>query len=126
MKKIIIIPARFQSKRFPGKPLKKILNKELVIWVAEASDKVLGNEFVYIATDDERIDNKVKEYGFKTILTSKDCLTGTDRVAEASLKIESDIYKVLNSFNNNLPSSLAHGCFKFLLWSKLFSSWLIL
>lgn len=92
MKKIIIIPARFQSKRFPGKPLKKILNKELVIWVAEACDKVLGNEFVYIATDDERIDNKVKEYGFKTILTSKDCLTGTDRVAEASLKIESDIY----------------------------------
>ena len=92
MKKIIIIPARFQSKRFPGKPLKKILNKELVIWVAEACGKVLGTKLVYIATDDERIDNKVKEYGFKTILTSKDCLTGTDRVAEASRKIESDIY----------------------------------
>ena len=92
MKKIIIIPARYQSKRFPGKPLKKIQNKELVIWVAEACGKVLGNELVHIATDDERIDNEVKKYGFKTILTSKDCLTGTDRVAEASLKIESDIY----------------------------------
>ena len=92
MKVAIIIPARFESKRFPGKPLKKILNKELIIWVAEACSKVKESNLVYIATDDERISDRANELGFKTVLTSKDCLTGTDRVAEASSKINADIY----------------------------------
>ena len=92
MKTVIVIPARYQSKRFPGKPLKKILNKEMIIWVAEQCGKVLGKKFVYIATDDKRIASKVNEFGFQTIFTSKNCLTGTDRVAEASKKINSEIY----------------------------------
>ena len=92
MKAVIVIPARYESSRFPGKPLKKILNKEMIIWVAEVCEKVLGKKLVYIATDDERIHNKVKEFGFQTISTSKLCLTGTDRVAEASKKIDSEIY----------------------------------
>ena len=91
MKVAIIIPARFESKRFPGKPLKKILNKELIIWVAEACSKVKESNLVYIATDDERISDRANELGFKTVLTSKDCLTGTDRVAEASTELDSDI-----------------------------------
>ena len=44
MKSVIIIPARYQSSRFPGKPLKKILNKEMIIWVAEACEKVLDKK----------------------------------------------------------------------------------
>ena len=92
MKTVIIIPARYQSTRFPGKPLKKILNKEMVIWVAEECAKVSGQRIVYIATDDDRIHTKVKEFGFQAIFTSKDCLTGTDRLAEASKKINADIY----------------------------------
>jgi len=92
LKAVIVIPARYESSRFPGKPLKKILNKEMIIWVAEVCEKVLGKKLVYIATDDERIHNKVKEFGFQTISTSKLCLTGTDRVAEASKKIDSEIY----------------------------------
>ncbi len=92
MKAVIIIPARYQSNRFPGKPLKKILNKEMIIWVAEACEKVLSKKLIYIATDDDRIHAKVKEFGFQTISTSKLCLTGTDRVAEASKKINSEIY----------------------------------
>ena len=92
MKAVIIIPARYQSSRFPGKPLKKILNKEMIIWVAEECAKVLGKKLVYIATDDERIHATVKTFGFQTISTSKNCLTGTDRVAEASKKINSAIY----------------------------------
>ena len=64
----------------------------MVIWVAEECAKVSGQEIVYIATDDERIHSKVKEFGFQTISTSKNCLTGTDRVAEASKKINSEIY----------------------------------
>ena len=92
MKAVIIIPARYQSSRFPGKPLKKILNKEMIIWVAEACEKVLDKKLVYVATDDDKIHDKVKEFGFQTISTSKLCLTGTDRVAEASNKINSEIY----------------------------------
>ena len=92
MKTVIIIPARYSSGRFPGKPLKKILDKEMIIWVAEQCEKVLSKKIVYIATDDKRIESKVKEFGFQTIFTSKDCLTGTDRVAEASEKINSEIY----------------------------------
>ena len=92
MKTVIIIPARYQSTRFPGKPLKKILNKEMVIWVAEECAKVSGQEIVYIATDDDRIHAKAKEFGFQAVFTSKDCLTGTDRLAEASKKINADIY----------------------------------
>ena len=92
MKAVIISPARYQSNRFPGKPLKKILNKEMIIWVAEACEKVLSKKLVYIATDDDRIHAKVKEFGFQTVSTSKLCLTGTDRVAEASKKINSEIY----------------------------------
>lgn len=92
MKKVIIIPARYQSSRFPGKPLRKILGKEMIIWVAEKCEKALGKKLVYVATDDERIHSKVKKFGFQTISTSKDCLTGTDRVAEASELLNADIY----------------------------------
>ena len=73
MKAVIIIPARYQSSRFPGKPLKKILNKEMIIWVAEACEKVLDKKLVYVATDDDKIHDKVKEFGFQTISTSKLC-----------------------------------------------------
>ena len=92
MKAVIVIPARHKSSRFPGKPLKKILGKEMIIRVAEICEKVLGKKLVYIATDDSRIHAKVKEFGFQTISTSKLCLTGTDRVAEVSKKINSKIY----------------------------------
>ena len=92
MKTAIIIPARYKSSRFPGKPLKKIFDKEMIIWVSEQCGKVFGKDSVYIATDDQKISNKVKKYGFKAVFTSKKCLTGTDRVAEASRKIKSKIY----------------------------------
>jgi 3-deoxy-manno-octulosonate cytidylyltransferase (CMP-KDO synthetase) len=92
LKVVIIIPSRYQSSRFPGKPLKKILNKEMIIWVAEACERALGKKLVYVATDDSRIHDKVRKFGFQTIHTSKFCLTGTDRVAEASKKINSKIY----------------------------------
>ena len=62
----------------------------MIIWVAEACEKVLDKKLVYVATDDDKIHDKVKEFGFQTISTSKLCLTGTDRVAEASKKINSE------------------------------------
>tara|TARA_Y100001968_G_scaffold331251_1_gene385324 strand:+ start:178 stop:915 length:738 start_codon:yes stop_codon:yes gene_type:complete len=92
MKACVIIPARFKSSRFPGKPLAKLLNKEMIIWVAELSETAVGKDNVYVATDDERISNKVNEYGFNYIMTSSNLLTGTDRVAEASKKLDYDIF----------------------------------
>lgn len=92
MKAIVVIPARYQSSRFPGKPLLKLLGKEMIIWVAELSTKAVGIENVYIATDDERIANVVMDAGYKVVMTSDTCLTGTDRLAEVASQIEADIY----------------------------------
>ena len=52
MKSCVIIPARFQSSRFPGKPLVKLLGKPMIIWVAEIAANAVGIENVFIATDD--------------------------------------------------------------------------
>ena len=87
----IIIPARFGSSRYRGKPLVKILGKEMVIHVADICSKI-KNVKVFIATDSKKIADVVKNYGYKYIFTSPKCLTGTDRVAEASRKIRSKIY----------------------------------
>ena len=92
IKTVIIIPARFKSSRLPGKPLKKILGKEMILWVAKKSEKVAGKKNVFIATDDERIKKVVVKNSYNCIMTSSKCLTGTDRVAEASRKINADIY----------------------------------
>ena len=81
MKACVIIPARFNSSRFPGKPIVKLCGKEMILWVAEICSKAVGISNVFIATDDNRISNLVSERGFQAILTRPDLLTGTDRVA---------------------------------------------
>ena len=91
MKSVIIIPARYGSSRYEGKPLIKINKVPLVIRVARKCSKAIGKENVFVATDYHRISSIVKEYGFKYIMTSKKNLTGTDRVAEASLKVKANI-----------------------------------
>ena len=88
----LIIPARYKSSRFPGKPLVDILGKPMIIRVAELSAKALGKKNVYVATDDKRIGNEVLKNDYNVIYTSEKCFTGTDRVAEASNKIDADIY----------------------------------
>lgn len=92
MKALGIIPARYASTRFPGKPLIPLLEKPMVIWVLEIAAKALGRENVYVATDDERIADTATAYDFKSIMTSAAALTGTDRVWEVSTKIDADIY----------------------------------
>lgn len=92
MKVVGIIPARYRSSRFPGKPLVKLLGKPMVIRVAELTSNVLGKENVFIATEDHRIADAVSNYGYKTIMTSETALTGTDRVCEAAQQINADIY----------------------------------
>ena len=87
----VIIPARYKSTRFPGKPLVDISGVPMIIRVADICGDAVGKDNVYIATEDNRISKVVTDSGYKVILTSDDCLTGTDRVAEASLEINSDI-----------------------------------
>ncbi|MBV1952501.1 MAG: 3-deoxy-manno-octulosonate cytidylyltransferase [Cycloclasticus sp.] len=92
MKTIVVIPARFKSSRFPGKPLISLLGKPMVLWVAELSAKAVGKSCVYVATDDDRIIKVVKQAGFKVVKTSNDALTGTDRLAEVAKMVDAEIY----------------------------------
>lgn len=92
MRTLIVIPARYKSSRFPGKPLVKLLGKPMIQWVAELSARAVGKENVYIATDDNQIQDTVNQMGYKVVMTSDRCLTGTDRLAEVAQQIEADIY----------------------------------
>lgn len=87
-----VIPVRYQSSRFPGKPLALILGKPMVLWVAEKVAQVIGKHRTYVATDDERIKEVVESAGFQVVMTSSDCLTGTDRVCEFAKQVDSRIY----------------------------------
>lgn len=92
MKVVGIIPARYKSSRFEGKPLALILGKPMIIYVCEIVSKALGIENTYVATDDNQIYNCVVEHGFKAVMTPDNCLTGTDRLYEAAKQIDADIY----------------------------------
>ena len=89
---IIIIPARYKSSRLPGKPLIKILGVPMLVRTYNQCLKVALREQVIVATDDKRILKLCKNNNMNCISTSKKCLTGTDRVAEVSKKIKSDVY----------------------------------
>ena len=87
----IVIPARYKSSRFPGKPLAMIHGKEMILWVAELCQKsMVGKDNIYIATENEEIVDVAKNNGLNVILTSDECPTGTDRVAEAAMEIDAD------------------------------------
>ena len=92
MRTVVIIPARYASTRFPGKPLVPLLGKPMILWVAELSAKAVGSEQVYVATEDQRIVDVVEQAGFQAVMTSDRALTGTDRLAEAAEQIKADIY----------------------------------
>ena len=92
MRSVIIIPARYGSKRYKGKPLAKILNREMILRVADICSKAIGKKNIFVATDHKKIKSVVEAAEYKVIMTSSKCLTGTDRVAEASKKVNSKIY----------------------------------
>ena len=94
MKFIGLIPARYASTRFPGKPLALLAGKPVIQHVYEQAAKVL--DAVYVATDDERIYNKVTEFGGKAVMTSTKHHSGTDRIEEALEKVGGDFDVVVN------------------------------
>ena len=82
MEKLILIPARYGSSRFPGKPLAKINGKEMILHVCGGCSKT-GYD-MYVVTDDERISNVVTNAGYKSLIIEGDYITGSDRVSEAA------------------------------------------
>ena len=92
MKYILIIPARYQSSRFPGKPLIDIEGKTMIERVYSQCLKIVESNLIYVATDDQRIKRHCEKHKIQCIMTSDKCLTGTDRVGEVAKMIEADYY----------------------------------
>ena len=94
MKFIAIIPARYASTRFPGKPLATLAGKPVIQHVYEKVSSVVAD--TWVATDDDRIFNTVKAFGGKAIMTRTDHKSGTDRIEEAVEKIGGEWDVVIN------------------------------
>ncbi len=90
MKVLAVIPARYSSFRFPGKVLAPIRGKPMIQWVWERVKQASVGE-VIIATDDRRIEEVAERFGAKVVLTSSECQSGTDRVAEVAQEQEAPL-----------------------------------
>ncbi|HRY30567.1 MAG TPA: 3-deoxy-manno-octulosonate cytidylyltransferase, partial [Elusimicrobiota bacterium] len=90
MRVLGVIPARFASTRFPGKPLFPLAGRPMIQWVYEAARRALPR--VVVATDDRRILSFIQGLGGEAMMTSSRCRSGTDRVAEVSRRRKADIY----------------------------------
>ena len=99
----VIIPARYASTRFPGKPLADLCGKPLVQWVYERSSRCEAVDKVIVATDDQRIADAVMAFGGEVVMTRADHATGTDRLAEVAETIDDElIVNVTDHFINCL------------------------
>ena len=101
MKFIVVIPARYGSSRFPGKPLALLGGKPVIQHVYEKASSVLTD--VYVATDDERIRHCVESFGGKAVMTRSDHKSGTDRIREAVEKIGCDDVDVVINVQGDEP-----------------------
>lgn len=84
----VVVPARFGSTRLPGKPLLDIGGRPMIQHVVERCQRARGIARVVVATDDARIQKAVQAFGAQAELTSSDCRTGTDRVAELARRLD--------------------------------------
>lgn len=91
MKIIGVIPARYESSRFPGKPLVDICGKPMIWWVYQQCKKVGDFDAVYVATDDQRIYDTCTDLNIEVLMTSDKHKTGTDRIGEVARKISADL-----------------------------------
>ncbi|MCL1065504.1 3-deoxy-manno-octulosonate cytidylyltransferase [Shewanella olleyana] len=87
MKVTLLIPARYGSSRFPGKPLAPINGKPMIQHVVERASLAKGVDNIYVATDDDRIKEVVESIGGQVVMTSSDAASGTDRINEAISKL---------------------------------------
>jgi len=91
MNAIGIIPARYASSRFPGKPLADILGKPMIQWVYEQASLAQLLDQVIVATDDKRIFDTVMQFGGKVVMTSPQAANGTERVAEVAQNLDATL-----------------------------------
>jgi 3-deoxy-manno-octulosonate cytidylyltransferase (CMP-KDO synthetase) len=89
---VVVLPARYGSTRFPGKPLADLAGRPLIRHAYEAAAQVPGVDRVTVATDDVRIADAVTGFGGEALLTTGTHQTGTDRLAEVAEKIDADLY----------------------------------
>ncbi len=96
MDAVVIIPARYESRRFHGKPLVDILGTSLIKRTWIQCLKAFDRDQIYVATDDERIRKHCEDNFMQYIMTSEDCLTGTDRIAEAYKRLGKRYETIIN------------------------------
>ena len=87
----VVIPARYASTRFPGKPLADLCGKPMIQWVYERSSLCRSVDRVLVATDDERIARVVEAFGGEVVMTRADHPTGTDRLAEVAAGLDDEL-----------------------------------
>lgn len=123
------IPARYASSRLPGKPLSDIAGKPMILHVADKAKQCAMLSDVFILTDDQRIYDVVNNAGYNVAMTSENCASGTDRIAEFMQQSDADIFvniqgdevtmdpdhidQLVNKFtrqNNPQMGTLAHWC----------------
>ena len=97
----IVIPARYESTRYPGKPLVSLkgasgTSKSLIQRSWEAAMSVPGVSRVVVATDDNRIESAAKSFGAEVIMTSSECRNGTERCAESLEQLDEDVEIIVN------------------------------
>lgn len=95
MKVTAVIPARYKSSRFEGKPLADILGKPMVWWVYNETKKSERLDEIYVATEDKRVEEVCNKYGIPVLMTSDEHKTPNDRVCEIMKKTNSDVYVVI-------------------------------
>jgi len=91
MEIVLVIPARYASSRLPGKPLMSIAGETMIYRTWKRCADAFPRERIYVATDDDRIADHCREQGMNVVMTSAQCLTGTDRLAEACRQLHADI-----------------------------------
>jgi len=110
MKILGVIPARYASTRLPGKPLAMIAGKPMIVRVVEAVKKCTMLDAVLVATDDKRIVDVVRAAGGDAVMTSMDCASGTDRIAQAIEGREADIVVNIQGDEPLIDSLIVDRC----------------
>ena len=96
MKVVAVIPARYESTRLPGKPLKDILGRPMIWWVYNRTKSAKNIDSVIVATDDVRIEQVCKNYDIPVIMTSNNHPTAAHRLQEVSNTVKADFYIQIN------------------------------
>ncbi|MBD9501520.1 3-deoxy-manno-octulosonate cytidylyltransferase [Pseudomonas sp. BGr12] len=88
----VIIPARYQSSRLPGKPLVQLNGVPMIVRTYRQCLKACPAERIHVATDDDRIREVCEQHGISVLMTSSQCLTGTDRLAECAQQLDAEVF----------------------------------